>query len=34
MGFLDIIFGLFLVYGLYKGFRNGLFIELASIVLW
>lgn len=32
MGFLDIIFGLFLVYGLYKGFRNGLFIELASIV--
>ncbi|MBC6997774.1 CvpA family protein [Cytophaga sp. FL35] len=32
MGFLDIIFGLLLLYGLYKGFKNGLFIELASIV--
>lgn len=32
MGFLDIILGLLLLYGLFKGIRNGLFIELASIV--
>ena len=32
MGFLDIIFGLLLLWGLYKGVKNGLFIELASIV--
>ncbi|SHI41095.1 CvpA family protein [Pseudozobellia thermophila] len=32
MGFLDIILGLLLLYGLYKGIRNGLFIELASII--
>lgn len=32
MGILDIIIGLLLAYGLYKGLRNGLFVELASIV--
>ncbi len=31
MGILDIIIGLLLAYGLYKGLRNGLFVELASI---
>ncbi len=31
MGILDIIFGLLLAYGLYKGFRNGLIVEIASI---
>lgn len=32
MSFLDIIIGLLLIYGLYKGLKNGLFVELASIV--
>ncbi len=32
MAFLDIVFGLLLLYGLYKGFTNGLFIEIASII--
>lgn len=32
MGFLDIILGLLLIYGLYKGFKNGLFVETASII--
>jgi membrane protein required for colicin V production len=32
MGVLDIIFGAFLIYGIYKGIRNGLFVELASLV--
>lgn len=32
MGLLDIILALLLAYGLYKGFRNGLLIEIASIV--
>ncbi len=32
MSFLDIILGLLLVWGLWKGLRNGLIIELASIV--
>lgn len=32
MSFLDIILGLLLVYGLYKGLKNGLFVELASLV--
>jgi len=32
MSFLDIIFGLLLAYGLYKGLKNGLFVELASLV--
>ena len=31
MGILDIVIGLLLAYGLYKGLRNGLFVELASI---
>lgn len=32
MSFLDIVLGLLLVYGLYKGLKNGLFVELASLV--
>jgi membrane protein required for colicin V production len=32
MSFLDIILGLLLAYGLYKGLKNGLFVELASLV--
>lgn len=32
MSFLDIILGVLLVWGLWKGLRNGLIIELASIV--
>ena len=32
MVILDIVIGALLVWGLYKGFRNGLFVELASIV--
>lgn len=32
MGLLDIVLGLLLAYGLYKGLRNGLFVEIASIV--
>ncbi len=32
MSFLDIILGLLLGYGLYKGLKNGFFVELASIV--
>ena len=32
MGFLDIILGALLAYALYKGIRNGLFIELASLI--
>lgn len=32
MGFLDIILGTLLVYALYKGIRNGLFVELASLI--
>ena len=32
MGILDIILGLLLIYGLYKGLKNGLFIEIASII--
>ncbi len=32
MSFLDIILGLLLVWGLWKGLKNGLIIELASIV--
>ncbi len=31
MAFLDIILGLLLLIGLWKGFNNGLFVELASI---
>lgn len=32
MGFLDVILGLLLLYGLWKGFRNGLLVEVASII--
>ncbi|MBT8302423.1 MAG: CvpA family protein [Maribacter sp.] len=32
MGILDIVIGLLLIYGLYKGLKNGLFVEIASIV--
>ena len=32
MGFLDIVLGLLLLYGLYKGLKNGLLVELASII--
>ncbi len=32
MGFIDIILAAVLVFGFYKGFKNGLFVELASIV--
>lgn len=32
MSFFDIVLFVFLVYGLYKGIRNGLFVELASLI--
>jgi len=32
MSFLDIVFGILLVWGLYKGVKNGLFVEIAAIV--
>ena len=32
MGILDIFLGLLLIYGLYKGLKNGLFVEIASII--
>lgn len=32
MSFLDIILGLLLIWGLWKGLNNGLLVELASIV--
>ena len=32
MGILDIVLGLLLAYGFYRGLRNGLFIEIASLV--
>lgn len=32
MSFLDIILGLLLVWGLWKGLKNGLFVEVASIL--
>jgi len=32
MSFIDIILGLLLAYGLYKGLKNGLFVEFASLV--
>ncbi|MBT9187185.1 MULTISPECIES: CvpA family protein [Zobellia] len=32
MSFLDIILGLLLLYGLWKGLKNGLFVELASLI--
>jgi len=32
MSFLDIVLGVFLVYGIIRGLKNGLFVELASLV--
>ncbi len=32
MSFLDIIIGVLLIWGLYKGLKNGLFVEIASLV--
>lgn len=32
MSFLDIVLGILLIWGLFKGFKNGLFVELASLV--
>ncbi|MFS4468884.1 CvpA family protein [Maribacter sp. 2210JD10-5] len=32
MSFLDIILGLLLIWGLWKGLKNGLFVEIASLV--
>jgi membrane protein required for colicin V production len=32
MGLLDILLGIPMVWGLWKGFKNGLFMEMASIV--
>ena len=31
MNFLDIVIGLLLVWGLFKGLKNGLFVEIASL---
>lgn len=32
MGLLDIVLGTFLAFGLYKGLKNGLFIEFATLI--
>lgn len=32
MNFLDIVIGILLVWGLYKGLKNGLFVEIASLI--
>lgn len=32
MSFLDIVLGVILVLGLFKGMKNGLFVELASLI--
>jgi membrane protein required for colicin V production len=32
MGFLDIILAMLLAYGLFKGLKNGFFVEIASLV--
>ncbi len=32
MSFLDIVLGILLIWGLYKGLANGLFLELASLI--
>lgn len=32
MGFIDIVLGALLAYGLYKGLKNGVFVELASLI--
>ena len=32
MSFIDIVLGLLLIYGLYKGLKNGIFVEIASLI--
>lgn len=32
MSFLDIVLGLLLIWGLWRGLKNGLFVEIASII--
>jgi membrane protein required for colicin V production len=32
MSFIDIVFAILLCYALYKGIKNGLFVELASLI--
>ena len=32
MGFIDIVLGALLAYGVFKGFKNGLIVELASLL--
>ncbi len=32
MSFLDIVLAVFLVYGIIRGLKNGLFVELASLI--
>lgn len=32
MNFIDIVLGILLIWGLYKGLKNGLFVELASLI--
>lgn len=32
MSFIDIVLGILLIWGLYKGLKNGLFVELASLI--
>ncbi|MFK7811701.1 MAG: CvpA family protein [Maribacter sp.] len=32
MSFIDIVLGLLLLYGLYKGLKNGIFVEIASLI--
>ena len=32
MSFIDIVLGILLAYGLYKGFKNGIFVEIASLI--
>ena len=32
MNFIDIVFAILLCYALYKGIKNGLFVELASLI--
>lgn len=32
MNFLDIVIGVLLIWGLFKGLKNGLFVEIASLI--
>lgn len=32
MSFIDIVLGLLIGYGLYKGLKNGIFVEIASLI--